>query len=196
MEKKEVAVLEKKVMPLIEAASTYTISTQNDMTHATILLSELGTYYDNVVSAREKVTKPLNAALAAARDMFNPIEKPAKAAIDALRGRISDYQTAETRRVQEEEAKLAERVKEGRGNLTLETAVRKATEIDKPETLINTESGSLKFRTGQKLKITDEKLIPRKFLLIDEKSLFEALKEGQMIPGAEIEKIQIPINSR
>jgi len=196
MESKEVAVLEKKVMPLIEAANEYYIGTKDDMTDATVLLSKLGTYYDSVVAAREKVTKPLNAALAAARDMFNPIEKPAKAAIDGLRSRIGEYQTAEMRRVKEAEAKLAERVKEGKGNLTLETATRKAAELDRPDASINTESGSLKFRTDQKLLVTDKALVPREFLVVDERSLLAALKEGRKVPGAELEDVQIPVNSR
>lgn len=196
MEKKEIAVLEKKVMPLVEAANEQLIESGTDMETATALLSNLGNYYDSVVETREKITAPLNASLKATRAMFDPIEKPAKAAIDGLRMRIGAWQTAETRRVAEEEERIAARVGEGKGKLKIETAARKAHEIEKPETAIHTGAGSLSFMSKQKLKITDEKKIPREFLMVDESAVLSALKEGRKVPGAEIEIVQIPRNSR
>ena len=196
MEKKEVALLEKKVMPLVEQARAQKVEAPADVEKATTILSDLNRYHDSVVAAREKVTKPLNAALAAARAMFSPVEKPAKAAIDELRGRIGDYQTAEAERADAEAAKIAGRIGQGKGKLKLETASRKADEIERPEESVATEAGMLKFRTVPTLRVTDESLLPREYLVVDEKKLEAALKEGEKIPGAELFNKKIPVNIR
>jgi len=197
MEKtKEVALLEKKVMPLISAAEDQIVETADDMKKATEVLSNLGRYYDSVVEAREKITAPLNAALKAARGMFDPIEKPAKAAMDGLRQRIGAYQTAETKRVADDKAKIAQQVGPGKGKLKPETAVRQMNEVKGPEKSVATDAGMLKFRTDKVLKITDENLIPREYLLVNEKAVLLALKNGAKVPGAEIEEKQVPVNIR
>lgn len=203
MEKsKEVAVLEKKVMPLVQRANDQMIESAEDMKEATETLSLLGTYYDSVVEAREKITSPLNAALTAARNMFNPIEKPAKAAIDDLRKRIGAYQTKEAARVKEEEGKLAGRIGEGKGKLKIETAERKAGEIERPDEAIHTEAGALKFRTDYEFHLEDPIALIKATgddfieLTLRKNPLKEAAKEGRKIPGIRIEEVQVPVNIR
>lgn len=193
---KEIQVLEAKVVPLVSQANNLAIATQEDMVKATAVLSNLGRYYDSVVAKREEITKPANATLHAARAMFDPIEKPAKAAIEALRTRIGAWQTAETKRANEEKNKIAERIAPGKGNLSIETAVKKLDAIATPEAAIATNEGSLKFRVHQVLTITNESLIPREYLIVDEVKLKAALKGGVKVPGAELVETQIPINSR
>ncbi len=196
METKEIVQLKKQVGPVIAKAEAYTITTKEDMQDATVLLSELGRYYDQVVEARERMTTPLNAALKAARDLFNPVEKPAKAAYDALRGRIAAYQTEAVKAAKEEEARIASRVAPGKGNLSFETAIKKMDAIERPNMAISTEAGSLKFRTMQKLVITDPTLIPREYLSVNEYAVTTALKAGTVVPGAVLESVQVPVNFR
>lgn len=191
---KEIQVLEKKAIPLAEQAESFVITNKDDMTGATVLLSKLNKYHDSVVEKREEVTKPLNLALKNARAMFDPIEKPLVQAIKTLRVTISIYQTNELRKAQEEEEKIAARIGEGKGKLKIETAMAKIDDVKKPDRKIATDSGMIKFRTDKKLKVIDALLIPREYLVVDEKAVLDALKKGKTIPGAQIEEVQTPIN--
>lgn len=196
MEQKEIQVLEKKVMPLVAQAESQQITNAEDMQSATIVLSELGKYYDAVVAKREEITKPINLALKNARAMFEPIEKPAKLAYEGLRQKIAQYQTEQMKLAKAEEEKIAARIGEGKGKLKIETAMKKMDEIETPDAQVHTESGSLKFRKDKVLEITDPSLIPAEYWVIDEKKLFADLKGGKVVPGATVGDKLIPINSR
>lgn len=193
---KEIQVLEKKAIPLAEQAESFVITNKDDMTGATVLLSELNKYHDSVVEKREEVTKPLNLALKNARAMFDPIEKPLAQAIKTLRVTISIYQTNELRKAQEEEEKIAARIGEGKGKLKIETAMAKIDDVEKPDTLVQTQSGSLTFRKDKALEIVNADLIPKEYWLIDEKRILTDLKQGKIIAGTKLVDKLVPINSR
>lgn len=183
-------------MPLVAQAESTEIKSAEDMKTATTVLSDLNRYIDTLVAKREEITAPLNLALKNARAMFDPIEKPAKAAKDELRSKIAEYQTEQMRIAEEEEEKIAARVKAGKGNLSAETAIKKMEGIERPDRKVETESGSLNFRPTKKLKITDALLIPRHYLVVDEKLLLEDLKKGVAVYGATLETVMVPINYR
>jgi hypothetical protein len=193
---KAVKVLEKEITPVVAKAAKVEITSAVELTKATEVLSQLNKYSDAVTARKETVTKPLNAALKAAKALFFPLEEKLDTAIDGIRSEMSRYQTEQVRIKREEEAAIARRVGEGRGKISLETASRKLDEIEKPVENVSTDSGSLAFREVQKLKVVDETVIPREYLAIDEKKLLDALKGGQTVKGAEIELIQVPINRR
>lgn len=190
----ELKVLERKANPLIERATAITIQDTKTLTEATAVLSQMNTYLDSVITAREKITKPANEALKNARALFDPIEKPIKNAVAALRSQIGEYQTEQARIAQEKKDKIATKLTEGK--LSLNTAIKKLDKIDEPEEEVNTDSGTLKFRSKQVLEITDESLIPREYLVVDESAVLNALKSGVAVAGARIKTIQTPVNYR
>lgn len=196
METKQIAVLEKKVMPLVQRVETMEITSAADMKEGTVLLSQLNTYLDTVIESRKKITDPANLVLKNAREMFDPIEKPATAAIKAMKQRMADYQTEQLAIAEAEEEKLAARIGKGKGKLKMETAARKADEIERPDDSINTEAGSLKFRKMPVLEITDLVKIPDEYWIVDEKKLTDDLKAGKEIPGAKMGSKLVPVNSR
>lgn len=182
---------------LIKQAISIKIANAKDMTEATSLLSKCNKFLDAVVAEKEKITQPMNAALKEVRDRYKPTEKVLEEAIDAIRSEMSIYQTAEMKRIKEEEAKIAERVKPGKGNLSAETALKKMEEIEKSaEDKIVTDDGKLSFRADYVVKIMDITFIPYEYLLPNEKMIKEALKEGKEVPGAILEEVMIPINKR
>lgn len=189
-------VLAKEVQTIEKNLTGFKIETVNDMKEATEILSNLNKHLDAITEEKEKVTKPLNAALKAERARWSPIEDKLEAAIKLIRMGMSAFQTAELKRQRAEEDKIAARVKEGKGNLSAETAVKKIDAIEKAPEQHSTEAGLVKFRTDKVLKITDETKIPRKYLVVNEKLLLADLKAGNKIAGAEIEEIQTPINFR
>ena len=192
----DLALVEQEVSPLVQKARALVIESAEDMTKSAELLSQCNKYLDAVVEDREKLTKPINQSLKEIRAKYKPTETILETAIVALRQEQSRYQTEMLRKQREEEARIAARVKEGKGNLKLETAVRQIEEIEKPEEVVSTDSGTVKFREQKVLKITDESKVPDEYWVIDEKVLLEALKAGTLVAGAEIELISVPVNYR
>lgn len=194
---KEVNVLEKQLTPIIaKAIKVVVIRDDKELSVATEVLSQLNQYADSVKAKKKELTDPANATIKAIKALFLPLEEKVLPKIEAIREAMSVYQTEKTRLAQEKEAEIANRVGEGKGKLRVETAIKKIGEIDKPLEKIATESGGLRFRATPRLKVTDITKIPREYLVVDESKTLEALKNGIEVSGAEIEIIQVPINSR
>lgn len=201
---KDLTIIEKEIHPIVAKAETQTIKSASDMQKAVELLSTVNKQLDKIVAEKEKVTKPLNEALKAERGRWKPFETILESAISTLRSRISAYQTEQTRLAAIEAEKVASRIKPGKGNLSVEKGIEKLGEINTPTKAVATSSGSVKFREDKKLKITDLKKLQGyavrtqdwSFFDLNESELLKQLKEGKTIPGAEIEIIQTPVNSR
>lgn len=188
--------IKKEISPIAEKAQSLVIDSEKGMKEATEMLSVLNKFNDKITEEKEKITKPLNEALKAERARWKPIELIYDAAIGLIRQKMSSYQTQKIKEAREEEQRIASRVKEGKGNLKAETAIKKIDEIERPEDRVTTDAGMVKFRTDKKLKVLDESKIPKKYFELNEKMLLEDLKAGKIVSGAEIEEIQVPINFR
>lgn len=199
---KAIAVIEKRVAPLITQATKIKITTQEEQNAAGELLTAINKEADAFKALKETITKPMNAALKAAREIFKPRETKLEEAIQTLRDAMGSYQLAADKKAEADALKLANRVE--KGTMKAETAVRKMDEIDTPTKEIETVGGSVKFRTDKKLKITDSialvKFIVKngmyQMLDIDEAAVLLAIKQGNVMPGAEIEEVKTVINSR
>jgi len=195
-EDKQVALIQTELSPIVAKAKAVVAINQATMGEASQMLSELNKHADRVEEEKQKVLKPLNEARTAEINRWKPVLSVLYTATDYLRDTISGFQTAEVKRVKAEEAKIAQRVGEGKGHLKVETAVRKIEAIQEPEKQVATEAGLVKFREDKVLKITDEKKIPREYLVVDEKKLLEALKAGTVVSGAELDIRMTPVNYR
>lgn len=199
MAKKEVSLevqMKDELATVKKTINSFKIVKAEDMLEATTLLSNYNKHLKAITTEKEKVTKPINEALKAERARWKPIEDELNEAIAYIRNSMSAWQTAEKKREQEEESKIASRIGEGKGKLKIETATNKMAEIERAPEKHSTDAGLVKFRTDKKLKITNEILIPREYLVVDERKVLDALKAGVSIAGAEIEEIQTPINFR
>ena len=196
MSDKQLTTIKKQIIPVIEDALTLKIKSQADLVTATEILSKLNKFVDKVTEEKEKVTRPLNEALKAERARWKPIENQYTEAIETVRKLMTDYQTNLVKQQKEEEMKIAARIGEGKGKLRIETAVKKLDAITKAEKEYATTEGLVQFAEQKVLKITDLSLIPRQYLIVDEKAVLEALKAGQSVPGAELDTIQVPRNYR
>lgn len=193
--KEKAIVLTKPVLTIIQKIETkYEITNPKDMEIASEYRVTLKSQLKELVTNKELLTKPANELLKEIRSRYKPFESKLESLLDILDSAMSKYQTAETKRVQEEEAKIVARVGEGKGKLQADTAIRKMDEIEKPEVRVATKSGATSFRPHQQLKIVDEKKIPMDYYDLNESRLLTALKSGSIVPGAEIEIIQIPVN--
>ncbi len=191
----KVVTVEKEVKPIV-SRFTVGIVDAKTMNLAVSALSQLNKILDRITEEKEKLTIPLNAALKEIRGRYKGAEDELKQNIENIREMMSAYQTQKIREEREAENKIADRIGEGKGKIKMETAARKMDEIDRVDTQVISGEGMVKFKTVQKLKITDYTLIPEDFWIVNEKMLFEALKGGGVIAGAEIEEIQVPLNYR
>ncbi len=190
--------IQKEITPIVEQSLSLVITDINSLKSATSLLSQLNQYNDRITEEKERVTKPLNEALKAERSRWKPLETLYKDAIDSLRAKMSTYQTNLTRATTEAKTAIVSRIAPGKGNLSLDTAIKKIEAITTPEKETATEEGLVQFREKQVLKVTDLAKIREytKYWILDEQTLLKDLKEGKIVPGAETELIQIPVNYR
>lgn len=196
VEDKRIAVIQTELSPIVTKARGVVVTDEKSMQAASLMLSELNKKADMIEEEKQKVLKPLNEARTAEINRWKPVLSVLETATDHLRGTIGAWQTAEVKRVRAEELAIANRVGEGKGKLKVETAVKKIEEIETPQGQVATEAGLVKFREDKIVKITDEKLIPREYLVVDEKKLLEALKGGVAVPGAELDIKMTPVNFR
>ena len=195
-EDKQIVTFQKEATPLLDKARTLEIKDPDDMIVATELLTDLNKKLDAIKKEKDKVLKPLKAAADAEKARWKPMESLFEPLVDRLRDIMGKYQTEQVRKQKAEEAKIAERIGEGKGKIKAETAVRKFGEIERADTKVQVDGGSVGFRTDRILKITNKELIPLKYYVIDEKAILEDLKSNVKVPGAEIEEIQVPVNRR
>ena len=192
----QVAVIEKELSPLLKEAREIEIKAADDMKEATELLSQMNIVMDRVTVEKERITRPALDILAAERSRWSPLEKAYKAVIEPLRAKIGAYQTELTKRARKEEERVANRIGEGKGKFSIETGVRRISEIERPAEEVVADSGKLKFRESVVLKIVDAGVIPREYLVVDEKKCLEVLKGGGEVLGCVLETIMIPVNTR
>lgn len=184
--------IKEETRPIVKEIKAVKITNAEEMESACELLSSAKAQMKMIVEHENKVLDPLKEALKAKKAEWGPMKKVLKAGIETLGGVVGAYQTAEIKRVKIEEDRIAARM--AKGTLKTSTAVRKLSEVEKPEAKVVTEAGSLSFRTDKKLRVVDPTLIPREYLIIDEKKLLDALKTGTLVPGAEVVEVQVAVN--
>lgn len=156
-----------------------TITNDQDFDIAKSLINKLKGELKVIEAKKETVSRPLLDAIAARRAEFAPTLKKYEGAIVSLTKMLTEYQTAKMRLKEIQEEKIL-----SDGRLSDSTVIAKLSDLEEVD-----RSG---FKKHQVLKITDEMLIPREYLIIDEKYVLEALKDGLIVPGAEIEIKYIP----
>lgn len=189
-------IVTKEVSPVVEQATALIIATGEDMTLATETLSKLNALNDRVVEDREKITKPLNAALKEVRAKYKPIESQLEEAIGIVRGKMSKYQTAALKAKSDEEARISARIGEGRGKLKIETAVAQIEAIETPEAKVETEAGAVVFIPTKKFEIVSLAELPIEYHVADEIAIRKKMKEGVELPGVRYWIEQVPRNNR
>lgn len=191
MSTKQLTVLSKEISPIVQKAQDLIISDGSSMEQASDFRSKLKAEEKRIKADKEKITKPLNEGLKEVRLKYKPAEEQIEKALGFLDEKMSEYQLNLIQEQRKEEAKIADRIGEGKGHIKLETAVKKIGEL---EPIVAPASTS--FRSDYVLEITSEKDIPREYLIINESVLFRDLKAGLVVSGAKLKEILIPVNKR
>lgn len=210
MKKDLLPAIQKEAAPAIRAAEALEVTAET-MPEATKLLSVLNRASDALTASKELLTKPLNAALKEIRGRYKTTEDELAEGISIVRGKMSRYQTAAKAEADKEAAKIAARVKPGKGNLTPETATTKILEVAKPAAEVHTDAGVVKFKTINKVEITPlatthasykektlRQLIDLGLIVWDEVALRKHVlfETRQSMPGVRYYQEQVPENTR
>lgn len=184
IETKEVVIVKQQATKAVAAAENISIKTDEDMAKATDILSKIKTVAKMAKERKEAITKPLNEALASARDLFKPIEANCAEAERIIKGKMLDFQDAQEKAREAAKEKIVDRVE--RGTMKAETAVKKLDELPTVSTTAQGKVGSVTTKMVKKYRVVDESKLPREYLLPNMSKITEALKEGKEVPGAEI----------
>ncbi len=187
-------VIKKEVNPLVENAKEIKIKSKYDLVTAADMLSKFNKYSDAVEEEKQKVTKPLNEALKAERGRWKPIEEVLDKAIGIVRGKITDYQTSEVRKLKEKENKIAEKISSGK--ISLDTGIEKIESLGSIDNQVVAESGMIKFKTVKKFEVVDLVKLPMAYHLADEVGIRKCMVAGVELPGVRYYEEQVPANYR
>jgi primosomal protein N' len=186
----------KQTTTIAEEVLSLEITNKVTMVGATELLSKINKQGDLIKAEKEKITKPLNQALKVEQKRWKPAEDAIKKAVAHIRSEMSRYQTQQDEIAESEKNKIAARTGSGKGKFKIETAIAKMSEIDTPDTKVETESGSVSFRDDYEITVVDKRLIPEIFLEVDITAVKNAIKAGITVDGVTFKKIKVPVNRR
>ena len=183
------APLKAQVSKLENRANEITIASAEDNLLATNLKAKLNETKKQIKERKEEITKPLNAALKSARDLFSPIEESFEKAERILAGKLIAYKQkveAETRAAEE---KLAARVE--KGTMKLETAEQKIEALPIVQKTVQTDHGRVQFRKIKKVRIINQDLVPDQYWMLNEVLIRKDALAGTVIPGCEVYEEEI-----
>lgn len=182
--------VKRQVTTISNKAGDLMIDSQESLSQATDILSQIKTAAKGVKAQKELITKPLNESLKAARDLFRPIEADLETAERTIKDKMLDYSNDVEEEARKKAAKLEDRVE--RGTMRTDTAMRKMDEIETVGSSVQGEKGSVQFRTVRAIKIVDPTKIPLKYLS-NEKVLaaISAAVRTDVLNGTKVDGVEI-----
>lgn len=181
---------EKDIIKFKGSVGELVVKNDSDLEKASVLLTSINKVLGSIEEEKNKVLKPLNEAVKAERARWKPIETVYEDMVAGIRSKMSIYQTDKFNQARIDTQKLADRMGEGKGKLKVETVQAKLAQIEQPKKKV----AKVSFREDKVLKIVDESKIPRKYLVIDEKSVKDDLKKSIDVPGAVLETVLVPVD--
>lgn len=165
-------------------ATELVVSSPESQREAVTLLSNANKLADKITAEKEKITKPLNAALQAERARWKPLETSLSTIVSTLKTKMLAYEKQVSEEQAKKEAQIMARVE--KGTIKVSTAAAKLSDVVASDSSVTTESGMIQYAIVKKLYIVDASLIPREFLEVNESKVRDALKSGVVVPGAEL----------
>ena len=185
IENKEVGMVKAQATRLVTAANALTIDSKETLEQATDILSKVKTVGKEIKARKEEITKPLMEALNSARDLFKSIEASHAEAERIIKGKMGEYMDEQERIERAEKDRIAAQAEAGR--IRPETAIRKMDAVEEAPRSAQGEVGSIARRTLRKVRVVDESLIPRAYLVPNMALINEhMLKGGIEVAGCEV----------
>lgn len=167
--------LEKKSLPIRKKVSDLEVVDQESFDLAASLIKQLKAYVKESKAEEDKIADPIKEALANLRAHFKPFNDSIAALEFDTKLKMSVWVEGQ----QKKQLKVAEDLESGK--------IKKvSTFISKSEAL-QVKSPSASVRKVKVLRITNEKLIPREYLVPDEAKIKADLLKGISIAGCKID---------
>ena len=187
-----VQVVEGKVKNAVAQVSELKIKTDEDLTNAATLLTNVKKLSKWLTGEKEKIVKPMREAMNAARGLFAPLEEQVDSAEKTIKSAMVTYQTKKEAEQKKKEDSIAKRAESGQ--LKEETAVRKLEELGDVKSNIKTEQGATAFKKTKAVRVIDKDKVPDEYWILDmvliRSSALNAAKVqgkiGEVIPGIEV----------
>lgn len=180
----ELTVYKTQLSGVTGAAESLVIASEADVATGADILHNLKQLETAVMNRKEEITRPLMSSLASTRELFRPFETAFDAAKKTIKKKILDYHVAEQNRIDEERARIAARVE--KGTMRADTAIKKMEGVTDVKNSTSGAVGKVAMRTLTKVRITDESLIPRMYLVPDMGKITTAVLQG----GVEIAGVE------
>ena len=181
--------IEGQLMEVVEPVEKgIKIRTEEDAQLAAASLTGIKRISKFLKEEKEKITKPINEALKAARNMFAPFEdrvEKAEAIVKAALGAYADkIEAANLKRENDLAAKAAA------GTMKPETAARKMEEMKDSGAARKTGEGTVSFSKIKQVRVIKREAVPEEFWVLDmvavRKAALATGKLGEVIPGVEV----------
>jgi hypothetical protein len=184
--------IKRQVTTAVNRANDILIDSQESLASAADILKAVKDAGKVVKTEKEKITKPLNESLKAARDLFRPIEDDLATGERIIKSKMVDYEAEIEAKRAAEAAKLEARVE--KGTMRTDTAMRKMDDLETVDSTVKGAKGSVNFREVRKVKIVDPTKIPLKYLA-NEKVIdaIRAAVSTDVLNGTKVEGVEIVI---
>ncbi len=160
-----------------QQANSYSIATAGEVQIGEQMLRNIRLVEVELDERKTEITRPLMKSLSSVRDLFKPFELGLADAKKTIKAKILAYQIEQDEIAKAEEAKLLARVE--KGTMRADTAAGKMETIEKGKVRTNT-------RILHKIRVMDETLIPREYMMPNLPKITEAiLREGKEVFGVE-----------
>lgn len=180
----EVVEYREQVSLVQQQANSLTIASDEDMAKGSDLLDVVKKIETAIIERKEQITRPLMTALASARDLFKPLETGHAEAKKTIKAKMLDYTIKEEERIALEKQRVEGRLE--RGTMRQDTAIKKMEEIGDVKTSFAGSNAKTSIRTITKVRIIDDTLLPREYLVPDMAKIQDAvLKQKLTVPGTE-----------
>lgn len=196
MTDKSIAVIEKKLLPTLKEVESLVVTDEKSEREAATLLSKLNLVGDSMKEKKAEIYDPAWATVVAIRAAWKPREDMLANAITIVRAKMNKYRTDAKAKADEEAAKIAARVGEGKGKLKVETAVKQMEAIEQPTGAVATSAGVVKYKTVPKFEVVSLKELPIKYHLANEVEIRKAMLAGIKLEGVRYFEEQVPVNIR
>lgn len=181
----ELSVIKQQVSKAVNAAQSFTVTSQEELTKGVDLLSRIKQVGKMI---KERMEAPIKVAYAAYKKVkeeqertFGEMLTSYEEAEKIVKGKMLIYQQEEDRKQKEAEAKIAARVE--KGTLTLETAAKKLEAIPEVQTKVEGKKGEIQVKKIKKFEVMDKTKLPFEYLLPDEVAIRKAMFEGTELAG-------------
>jgi hypothetical protein len=181
---KELSVVKTQAEKALMKVNDMAIESADSYKEAEDVLIKIKTVGKMIKEKKEAITKPLNDSLKQIRELFKPIETTHEAAEAIIKKKMVEYRNAEDAKAEKEKARITAKVESG--YIKPETAIAKMDKVADVKADLKEAGVKTSTRKLPRVRIINPELIPREYLVVDEKKVLDDLKAGKTVAGAEI----------